>query len=128
MPGWDSLETVSRLHGSAQIVGLILLVALAGLAAFVAYNLRKRLWPEWLDVGEFQIKSRFVGIAFAAVLALLLLVEVTGAVYGGRETALNAAAVQAAAEQIKRVNADAHALRGKPVAAQPETPGRYIKG
>ena len=127
MPGWDSLETVSRLHGSAQIVGLILLVALAGLAAFVAYNLRKRLWPEWLDVGEFQIKTRFVEIAFAAVLALLLVAEVAGTVYGRRETALNAAAVQAFAEQVKRVNADAQALRIRPVAAQLETPSRTIK-
>lgn len=127
MPGWDSLETVSRLHGSAQIAGLILLMALAVLAAFAACNLRKGLWPEWLDLGEFQIKSRFVEIAFAVVLALMFVAEVTGTVYGRRETALNAAASQASAEQIKRVNADAQALRGKPVAAQPETPSRYIK-
>ena len=127
MPGWDSLETVSRLHGSAQIAGLVLLVALAGLAAFVAYNLRKGVWPEWLDLGEFQIRSRFVEIGFAAVLALLLLTEVTGFVYGRRAAALNAGAVEASAEQVKRVNADTQARRTQPVQAQPETPSRYIK-
>ena len=41
MPGWDSLETVSRLHGTAQIIGLVLLVMLAGIAAFAAVNLRQ---------------------------------------------------------------------------------------
>ena len=84
MPGWESLETVSRLHGSAQIVGLILLVALAGLAAFAAYNLRKGVWPEWLDIGEFQIRSRFLEIACAVVLALLLVTEVVAYAYGRR--------------------------------------------
>jgi hypothetical protein len=127
MPGWDSLETVSWLHGSAQIAGLILLVLLAGLAGLVAFNLRNGLWPEWLDIGEFQIKSRFVEIAFAVVLALLLVIDGTATVYGRREAALNNAAAQASAEQIKRVSVDAQALRRKPVAAQPETPSRYIK-
>src|SRR5882757_2401764 len=127
MSGWDSLETVSRLHGSGRIAGLVLLVALAGVVAFAAYNLRKGFWPEWLDIGEFQIKRRFVEIAIAAVLALLLVTEITGMVYGRRERALNAAAVQASDEQIKRLNADTQATRNKPVQAQPETPSRYIK-
>jgi hypothetical protein len=127
MPGWDSLETVSRLHGSAQIAGLILLAALLGLAAFVAYNLRKGAWPEWLDIGEFQIRSRFVEIACAVVLALLLVTEVTGTVYGRREAALNASAALASAEQIKRLSDDASVRRAQPVHAQPETPSRYIK-
>jgi hypothetical protein len=127
MPGWDSLETVSWLHGSAQIVGLILLAALIGLAAFAAYNLRKGFWPEWLDVGEFQIRSRFVEIACAVVLALLLVTEVVAYAYGRRVVALNAVAAETSAEQVKRLNTDAQALRNKPVPAQPETPSRYIK-
>ena len=127
MPGWESLETVNRLHGSAQIIGLVLLVMLAGLAAFAAYNLRKGLWPEWLDVGEFQIRSRFVEIACAVVLALLLVTEVVAFAYGHRVVALNAVAAETSAEQVRRVNADAQALRNKPVPAQPETPSRYIK-
>ena len=127
MPGWDSLDTVSSLHGAAQIAGLVLLVVLLGLLAFVAMSLRRRLWPEWLDVGEFQIRSRFVEIACAAVLALLLVTEVTGFVYGRRLTALSATAALDSAEQLKRVAAEAQDLRKRPVQAQPETPSRYIK-
>ena len=127
MPGWDSLESVSQLHGSAQIAGLILLAALLGLLALAAFSLRKRPWPEWLDIGEFQIKSSFVEIACAVVLALLLITEVAGYVYGRRETALNAIAALDTAEQAKRVNAEAQELRRRPVQAQPETPSRYIK-
>lgn len=127
MPGWDSLDTVSSLHGSAQIAGLILLAVLLSLLAFAAVSLRKGLWPEWLDIGEFQIRSRFVEIACAAVLALLLVTEVTGFIYGRRLTALSAIVAEDMAEQVKRVNAEAQDLRKRPVAAQPETPSRYIK-
>ncbi len=127
MPGWESLETVSRLHGSAQIAGLILLATLTGLAAFTAYNLRKGVWPEWLDIGEFQIRSRFLEIACVAVLGLLLVTEVVAYAYGRRVAALNAVAAESIAEQVKRLNTDTQALRTKPVAAQPETPSRYIK-
>lgn len=127
MPGWDTLDTVSSLHGSAQIAGLILLVVLLGLLAFVATSLRKGLWPEWLDVGEFQIRSRFVEIACAVVLALLLVTEVTGLVYGRRLTALSATAALDSAEQLKRLIAEAQDLRKRPVQALPETPSRYIK-
>jgi hypothetical protein len=97
MPGWESLDTVNRLHGSAQIVGLILLVVLAGLAAFAVHNLRKGFWPEWLDIGEFQIRSRFLEIACAVVLALLLVTEVVAYAYGRRAAALNATAAEAGA-------------------------------
>jgi hypothetical protein len=127
MPGWESLDTVNRLHGSAQIAGLILLAALVGLAAFAAVNLRKGVWAEWLDIGEFQIRSRFLEIACAVVLALLLVTEVVAYAYGRRAAALNTAAAETIAEQLKRLNADAQALRNKPVPAQPETPSRYIK-
>jgi hypothetical protein len=127
MPGWESLDTVSRLHGSAQIAGLILLAVLLGLLAFVAAGLRNRLWPEWLDIGEFQIRSRFVEIACAAVLALLLVTEVTGFVYGRRLAALSSTAALDSAEQVKRLAAEAQDLRKRPVSAQLETPSRYIK-
>ena len=54
-------------------------MALAGLAAFVAYSISASGgWPEWLDIGEFQIRSRFFEIACAVVLALLLVTEVVG--------------------------------------------------
>jgi len=127
MPGWESLDTVNRLHGSAQIVGLIMLVALAGLAAFAAANLRKGFWPEWLDIGQFQIRSRFLEIACSVVLALLLVTDVVAYAYGRRAEALNTTAAETSAEQFRRLNADTQALRNKPVPAQPETPSRYIK-
>jgi hypothetical protein len=127
MPGWDSLDTVSRLHGSAQVAGLVLLVALLGLLAFVVVSLRKGLWPEWLDIGEFQIRSRFVEIGCAVVLALLLVTEAVGFVYGRRLTALSANAALDSAEQVKRLAAEAQDLRKRPVPAQLETPSRYIK-
>lgn len=116
MPGWDSLETVTRLHGSAQILGLILLVALAGLVAFAAYHLRKGSWPEWLDLGEFQIRSRFVEIACGGVLALILITDVVEFAYGRREAALHAAAAEASAEHAKRLTAEIQAHR-KPAQA-----------
>jgi len=127
MPGWDQLDTVSRLHGGSQIAGLILLAALIGILALAAFNLRKGLWPAWLDIGEFQIRSRFVEIACAVVLGLLLVTEVTGYIYGRREAALNAVASLDVAEQVKRVNAEAQDLRKRPVQALPEIPSRYIK-
>jgi hypothetical protein len=127
MPGWDSLDTVSRLHGSAQVAGLVLLATLLGLLAFVAPSLRRRPWPEWLDVGEFQIRSRFVEIACAAVLALLLVTEVTGFVYGRRLTALSSTAALDSAERVKRLAAEAQDLSRRPVPAHLETPSRYIK-
>jgi hypothetical protein len=105
----------------------VLLVMLAGLAALAVYSLRKGSWPEWLDIGQFQIRSRFVEIACAVVLTLLLVTEVVAYAYGRRVMALNAVAAETSAEQVKRLNADAQAMRNKPVAAQPETPNRYIK-
>ena len=67
MPGWDSLQTVTAAHGAFQLVGLILLVIGATLAGFVAYQLRDGVWPEWLDVGAYQLRSRFFVVGCAAV-------------------------------------------------------------
>ena len=55
MPGWDSLQTVSAVHGAFQLAGMILLAVLAALAVFAAYQLRGRQWPEWFDVGELPV-------------------------------------------------------------------------
>jgi len=125
MPGWDSLETVSRLHASAQIAGLILLAVLVALIAFAAIQLRKGLWPRWLDIGEFQIRSRFVEIACAIVLCLLLMVEVVAYAYGSRATTLAAAAEQVNAERIKRLTGDLQQARREQ--KPPEAPNRYLK-
>lgn len=122
MPGWDSLQTVAAFHGGFALAGLVLLVLLIALAAFAAWQLRGGEWPEWLDVGEYQLRSRFVEIGIAAVLALLLASEVAAYSYGLRQNALTVAAEQASAERIKRLTAEAKPPR--PVA---ENPSRYLK-
>ncbi len=65
MPGWDSLQTVTAVHGAFQLVGLMLLLVMAALAGFVAWQLRSGVWPEWLDLGEYQLRSRFFEIGCA---------------------------------------------------------------
>jgi len=121
MPGWDSLETVAAVHGAFALAGLVLLVILAVLAAFAAYQLRSREWPEWLDVGAYQLRSRFLEIGIAAVLALLLVSEAVAYGYGLRQTALAASAEQASAERIKHLTAQ---IKPRPVA---DGSGRFLK-
>ena len=106
MPGWDSLQTVTAAHGTLQLAGLILLVIAATLAGFVAYQLRDGVWPEWLDVGAYQLRSRFFAIGSAAVLALLFVAEIAAYGYGVRQGSLMAAAEQAGADRIKRLAAE----------------------
>ena len=121
MPGWDSLQTVSAVHGAFQLAGLILLAVLAALAVFAAYQLRGRQWPEWLDVGSYQLRSRFFEIGCVAVFALLAVSEVVAYSYGLRQDSLVTAAEQSNADRIKRLTAD---LKSRPVA---DTPSRYLK-
>ena len=111
MPGWESLETVTRLQGDAQVAGLILLALIAALALFVAYQLRNGAWPEWLDVGEYQLRSRFFEIACAAVLALLVAAEIAAYGYGIRRDTLQAAAEQASADRLRRLSSELQARR-----------------
>jgi hypothetical protein len=111
MPGWESLETVTRLHGGAQVAGLILLALIAALALFVAYQLRNGAWPEWLDIGEYQLRSRFFEIACAAVLALLVAAEIAAYGYGIRRDTLQAAAEQASADRLRRLSSELQARR-----------------
>ncbi len=75
MPGWDSLQTVTAVHGAFQLVGLILLVIMAGLSVSSAAQLRRGVWPEWLDIGAYQLRSRFFEIGCVGVLALLIVSE-----------------------------------------------------
>ena len=117
MPGWDSLQTVTAVHGAFQLAGLILLVVLAALAAFAAYQLRGRQWPEWFDVGDYQLRSRFFEIGCAAVFALLAVSEVVAYSYGLRQDTLMAAAEQSSADRIKRLTAGSKA---RPVTDTPE--------
>src|SRR4051812_28039076 len=121
MPGWDSLQTVSAVHGAFQLVGMILLAVLAGLAAFAAYQLRGRQWPEWLDVGNYQLRSRFFEIGCVAVFAFLAVSEVVAYSYGLRQDSLVTAAEQSNADHIRRLTAD---VKSRPVV---DTPSRYLK-
>ena len=121
MPGWDSLQTVTAVHGAFQLVGLVLVVVLAALAAFAAYQLRGRQWPEWFDVGDYQLRSRVFEIGCAAVFALLAVSEVVAYSYGLRQDALMTAAEQASADRIKRLTAE---TKPRPVG---DTPSRYLK-
>ena len=120
MPGWDSLQTVTAAHGTFQLVGLILLMIAATLAGFVAYQLRNGVWPEWLDVGAYQLRSRFFAIGCAAVLALLFVTEIAAYGYGLRQGSLMAAAEQAGTDRIKRLAAE---TKPRPVA---ESSSRYL--
>ena len=121
MPGWDSLQTVTAVHGAFQLVGLVLVVVLAALAAFAAYQLRGRQWPEWFDVGDYQLRSRVFEIGCAAVFALLAVSEVVAYSYGLRQGTLMTAAEQASADRIKRLTAE---TKPRPVG---DTPSRYLK-
>jgi len=121
MLGSDSLETVTAVHGVLQLIGLLLLVIAAGLASFVAYQLRSGVWPEWLDVGAYQLRSRFFAIGSAIVLALLLVTEMVAYGYGLRHSSLVAAAEQAHADRVKRMAAEA---KPRPVV---ESSNRYLK-
>jgi hypothetical protein len=107
MPGWESLSTVAAVHGFFSVTGLVLLLVLTALAALAAWQLRGRQWPEWLDIGEYQLRSRFLEIGIAGVLALLVVSQVVAYGYGARRETLTAAASQAGAEQIKRLTAEA---------------------
>jgi hypothetical protein len=121
MPGWDSLQTVSAMQGAFQLAALVLLAVLAGLAAFAAYQLRGGQWPEWIDIGNYQLRSRFFEIGCAAVLAILAVSEVVAYSYAFRLDSLVIAAEQSSADRIRRLTAD---LKSRPVV---DTPSRYLK-
>lgn len=121
MPGWDSLHSVTAVHGAFQLAGLILLVILAALTAFAVYQVRGRQWPEWFDVGEYQLRSRFVEIGCAAVAVLLVLSLVVAYSYGLRQDTLAAGVEQANADRIKHLTAE---LKARPAS---DTPSRYLK-
>ena len=65
MPGWDSLQTVAAMQSGFALAGLVLLVLLTALVAFAGSQLRRGEWPEWLDIGAYQLRSRFVEIGAA---------------------------------------------------------------
>jgi hypothetical protein len=122
MPGWDSLQTVATVHGGFQLAGLILLVMVAALAALAAYQLRSGQWSEWLDLGDYQLRSRFLEIGLAAVFALLVVSHVAAYSYGLRYDSLVTAAEQSNADRISRLVADS-----KKKHPSADAPSRYLK-
>jgi hypothetical protein len=120
MPGWETLQTVTAVHTGLQLAGLILLAVLAALAGFAVYQLRDRQWPEWFDIGDYQLRSRFFEIGCAALFVLLAMSQVVAYAYGIRQGTLTAAAEQSSADRIKHLIAEAKA---RPV----DTPNRYLK-
>jgi len=74
-----------------------------------------------LDVGEYQLRSRFFAIGCAGVLTLLVVTELAAYGYGHRLQSLIAAAEQVSADRIKRLTADS---KSRPAA---DSPTRYLK-
>jgi hypothetical protein len=122
MPGWDSIETVAATRGGFQLAGLVLLVLLGAMMAFAAWQLRSRQWPEWVDIGQYQLRSRFVEIGCAIALVLIVVCEAAAYTYGLRQTTLTDAAAQASADRIEHLLADAKA---RPVSDG--SGSRYVK-
>lgn len=120
MPGWDSLQTAAAVHGGLELAGLILAVLAAALAGFAAWQLRNGAWPEWLDIGQYQLRSRFFEIACAVVLTLLIAVEALAYSYGLHRTTLTAAAEAASADRIRHMAAETQGRRA-------ESPARFLK-
>jgi hypothetical protein len=111
LPGWDSLETVTRIHGAAQVAGLILLALLGLLAIALAYQFRGGVRRSWLDIGAYQISSKLLEVACACALVLLAVTEIAAYVYGARQQILTAAARHAATERLNSLTAE---LRSQP--------------
>jgi hypothetical protein len=120
MSGWDSLETVTRLHGAAQVAGLILLALLGMLAIAVAYQLRGGVRRPWLDIGAYQISSKLFEVAGVCALALLFVAQITAYVYGARQQTLEVADRRAAAERLNSLTAE---LQSRPI----QDPTPYLK-
>lgn len=111
LPGWDSLETVTRIHGAAQVAGLILLALLGMLAIAVAYQFRGGVRRLWLDIGSYQVSSKLFEAACVGAIMFLAVAEITAYVYGARQQTLTATASHAAAERLNNLTAE---LRSQP--------------
>jgi hypothetical protein len=126
MPGWDSIETVARIHAAAQVAGLVLLALLLIGAALLLLQLRRSGWPEWIDVGRYQIRSLALEIAAGTLLALLLTAALVSYGYGIRQNTLMAAAERPRASQPERQGDGAKSVGPDEVRARraEETQGR----
>src|SRR5688500_12163263 len=101
MPGWDSLEAVTRIHGGAQLAGLVLLALLLVGAVLLVRQLRRSGWPECVDVGRYQVRSVAWEIAGAVLLVLLVAAALVAAGCDARRHTLMAAAEQTGADRLR---------------------------
>jgi hypothetical protein len=101
MPGWDSLETVTRIHGVAQVAVLILLALLLTGGVLLLVQLRRRAWPEWIDVGQYQVRSLACEVAGGLLVASLVIATLAAHGYGLRKDALKAMVAQLQADQSR---------------------------
>jgi hypothetical protein len=120
MPGWDSAENVAGVLAALQLGGLGLVACLIAVGAFAAYQLRRGVWPEWFDIGQYQLRSRFIAIAGVGVLALLLVTQLLAYGYSRRQDTLMAEAQHFSAAQISKLSTEVQSHRF-------ESPGRYLK-
>lgn len=111
MPGWDSLQAVTWMHDSAQLLGLCLIVLLAAAAVAVYFYLPPVPRPEaieipgvslhtrWFRIERLWLRTRWLETAAAIAVALLIVVEVAAYGFGYRKDTLLALAEQTRTDQ-----------------------------
>lgn len=113
MPGWDSLQAVTWMHDSVQLLGLILILLLAAAAAGAYFHLARTPWPEaievpglplrtpWFTIGRLRLRSRWLESSAAIAVALLIVAEIAAYGFGHRKDALLALAAQGRSDQVE---------------------------
>jgi hypothetical protein len=119
MPGWDSLEAVTQIHSAAQIAGFVLLAVLLLGAVLLVRQLRRSGWPEWIDIGSYQVRSVAFEIAAAVLLVMLVAVALVAVGYDVRRHTLMAAAEQMRADQLRRQADDARTRQADETQGRP---------
>jgi hypothetical protein len=116
MPGWDSLATVTQVHGIFEVLGLALLVLLVvgGIAAYL--GLRTGLLPDQFTFAGVHLRGDLFAVTVAVVLALLVGAEVLAYGYGQRKDVLAEAAIAVRAEQALQPFAERDARRETEIA------------
>ncbi|MBM3530998.1 MAG: hypothetical protein FJX62_23210 [Alphaproteobacteria bacterium] len=116
MPGWDSLQTVTQVHGIFEMLGLVLLVVLVACAAAAYFGLRAGIWPDQLTFAGMRLRGDIVAVAAAAAVAILIGAQVVAFAYGQRKDMLAETAVAARAQQALKPLADRGARQETEVA------------
>jgi hypothetical protein len=117
MPGLESLATLSAWHGFAQVLGLVLLVLMGGVAAAAFFLLPRGRWPAavampglpvrtpWFAIKPFQVRTRWLEIVTLAAIALLIVAELAAYGLGRSKDALLQSAHRAQAEKLQSQSA-----------------------